>query len=176
MHILITGPIGSGKTTQAVALASEFHATLIKTGDLIRQEATKNTPQGKLVHHYMSHGHMVPDEIMALLVKNAMKDAGDIVILDSYPRRLTQLNVYDPHIDKVIYLDIPDIVLEQRLIARGRVDDRPEIIKKRLHVYHQETVPLLNYYQDQGQLITIDGSGTIEDIKEQIKSHIVLKS
>jgi adenylate kinase len=176
MHILITGPIGCGKTTHAVLLAEDLQATLIKTGDLIRQEAVKNTSKGKLVRHYMTHGHMVPDDVMAELLQIAIKDASETIILDSYPRRLSQLKIYDPGIDTVIYLNISDDALEERLLKRGRVDDRPEVIENRLRVYHQETVPLLKYYQDQGRLITIDASGTIEEVQEKIRSHFQIKS
>jgi adenylate kinase len=165
MNILITGPIGSGKTTQAQVLAQELGATLIKTGDLIRVASQGNTPEAQVLRDHMTAGHMVPDEMMAKLLQQEIAKAGNIVILDSYPRRLSQLDVYNPGIDKVIYLDV--------LLSRGRIDDTPTVIKNRLRVYHQETVPLLDYYRQKNELITIDANGTIDEVKDRIKVHLL---
>lgn len=170
MHILMVGPIGSGKSTQAKILSQELGLTLIQTGELVRKKSQEDSEEGRQVRETMEKGSLVSDEIMAQLLKEELaKDHAQSVLLDSYPRRLSQLDVYDPGIDKVVYLRLPDAVLEERLLARKRVDDKPEIIENRLKVYHEETEPLLDFYEKQGKLITIDGVGTLEEVTKRIE-------
>ncbi len=172
MNILITGPIGSGKTTQAKLLSEELGFSLIQTGGLIRSEIKKNSPEANEFKELMLSGHLVDDKQMAKLVKTALSQTPGDVILDSYPRRLSQLSVFDPQIDLCIFLDVPDSTLEQRLLSRKRIDDQPEIIEKRLLVYHQETTPLLNHYKSQSKLIKIDASSDINQVKNLIKQAV----
>lgn len=175
MRILITGPIGSGKTTQARILSQELHLKLIKTGELVRNEAEKDTPEGKLLKGIILKGEMVPDRIAARLFEDALHDIHSHkgFISDGYPRRLSQLKVYDPRIDLMFYIKIPEAVILKRLSKRGRIDDKPEIIKQRVSVYHKETEPILDYYDKQGKLIEINGIGTIDEVKDRIKTHLL---
>ena len=169
MKLLITGPIGSGKTTQAKIIAEQFGVKLVKTGDLVRAEAAKDTPEGHQLQQCLSTGHLAPDDIVIELVRRELADSTDF-ICDSYPRRISELEKFDPQFEHVIYLNISDQELEQRLLARQRADDKPKIIEQRLKVYHAETKPLLDHYQAMGKLIEIDGHGTIEEITQRIKS------
>src|SRR5690242_12453474 len=104
MHILMVGPIGSGKSTQAKILSQELGLTLIQTGELVRKKAQEDSGEGHIVRETMEKGLLVSDEIMAQLLQEELaKDHTNGVLLDSYPRRLSQLEVFDPGIDKVVY-------------------------------------------------------------------------
>lgn len=174
MRILLTGPIGSGKTTQARILSQELHLKLIKIGELVRNEAEKDTPEGKLLKGIILGGGMVPDEIAARLFKEALHDLQSHkgFISDGYPRRLSQIKAYDPRIDFMFYIKVPEDEVLRRLKKRGRLDDKPEVIKQRIAVYHNETEPLLDYYRKQAKLIEINGMGTMEEVKLRIKTHL----
>ena len=173
MHILMVGPVGSGKSTQAKILSEELNLILIQTGELVRKKAQEDTDEGRMVKETMEKGHLISDEIMAQLLKEELtKDGSKGILIDSYPRRLSQLQVFDPGIDKVVYLNLPDQILEERLLARKRVDDKPQIIENRIRVYHEETEPLLEYYEKQGKLITIDGTGSLDEVKNRIKQYV----
>lgn len=169
MRILLTGPIGSGKTTQAEKLAHDLNFYMVNTGGLIREEVAKNSPLSQKLKSALETGEMAPDDLVSQIVQNDLKNSTKDVVFDSYPRRLSQLAVFDPNIDLAIYLDISDAELEQRLLKRGRADDKKEIIENRLKVYHTETKPILEYFQKQNKLLTIDGHGSIEKVHQKIK-------
>lgn len=174
MRILITGPQGSGKSTQAQLLASKLSLCFISAGDLVRKAALEKSAEGKLIKGSLSQGLLVDDKIVASLVKKeiAKEECCHGFVLDGYPRNLGQLNFFDPKFDKVIYLDVEDKEVEERLLRRGREDDTPEIIRQRLGLYHQLTEPVLDYYQKMGKLIKIDGSKSIEEVEAEIEEKL----
>ena len=173
MRIAIVGPVGSGKSTQAKKLSQELHIPLIQTGELVRKKAQEDSDEGRRINEQMRQGHLIDDDLIAQLLQQELEEHHyRNYLADSYPRRLSQLNVFNPQIDKVIYLDVPDDELEKRLLKRHRIDDTPEVIEHRIQVYHTETVPLLEYYRRSGKLITIDASGSIEDVSRIIKHHL----
>lgn len=196
MNIIMIGMAGSGKGTQAKRIAKEFNLKHISAGDVLRAEVAKGTELGKKIQKCQQEGVLVPVDI----VVNAMKENMDNNnILDGFPRSLDQAEALDEiaQIDLVISLDIPDEVAIDRLSRRRqckqcgaitddshdkcpecggelyqREDDKPEAIKKRLDVYHDETEPLLEYYKPRDIVRRIDGTKTPDEIFEEIKEII----
>ncbi len=174
MRILITGPQGSGKTTQAELLAKYLNIPLIDSGNMLRQLSLEPSAQGRKVNEALDSGVMVPDEIVADVVKNRLsqEDYSQGFVMDGYPRRLSQLKEFDPKFEKVFYLDLSDQAVKERLEKRGREDDTPELIEKRLRLYHELTEPVLEYYQNQGVLTRVNGLNSIEVIQDEIRKDL----
>lgn len=166
MRILLIGPQGSGKSTQAGLLAEYLNLPKISTGDIFR-----NMPEVKEI---LAAGKLVDDEVTAKIVKNRLQelDCQKGYILDGYPRNIRQAEIFDPEFDKVIYLRVSDEEVMRRLMQRGREDDTPEGIKTRLNLYYEQTRPLLTYYKNKGVLIEINGKGSIKEIQDEIKKSI----
>jgi adenylate kinase len=181
MNIIIFGPPGAGKGTQAEKLIEHYHLPHLSTGNIFRENIKNETPLGKKVKSIMDDGKLVPDETVVELVADELqKDKySNGVILDGFPRTVTQAKALDAFfeennkkIDAFLTLDVPENELIKRILNRGegRSDDTPEKIKTRLNVYREETEPVLNYYQEKGQAIAIDGTGTIDVIFDRIKT------
>lgn len=178
MHILVTGPQGCGKTTQANLIAQKLNYCLIKAGDLLREFAEQPGEENARIKADLEKGQLVDDQILARLMKDKLNQplCHDGIVTDGYPRKMSQLEAFDPHFDKVFYIKISDDEGIRRLSSRGRSDDTPEAIKTRLNWYHQETEPVLDYYRKQGILVEIDGEKTIEEIYEDIIAHLPTKT
>lgn len=166
MKVLLIGPQGSGKSTQASLLAEYLKIPKISTGDIFRE-----MPEVKEI---LAAGKLVDDEATAGIVRKRLQesDAQNGFILDGYPRNITQKDLFDPGFSSVIYLKVPDLEVTKRMMARGRADDTLESIKTRLGLYYEQTQPLLDYYKDLGLLIEIDGTGSVEEIQDEIKKSI----
>jgi adenylate kinase len=171
MRVLIVGPQGSGKGTQASRLAENLGIPHISTGDIFRANVGAGTELGVLAKKYMDDGELVPDEVTVAMVAARFDeaDAAKGFLLDGFPRTVGQadklgeiLAERSEDIDKVLLLEVPDEVLLERMLARGRADDTAEAIGRRLELYHQETKPLLDYYA--AKLVAIDGVGTIDEV------------
>lgn len=174
MRILLIGPQGSGKSTQAQALAMLLNIPKISTGDILREIAKEDSEEARKIRQIQNEGKLVDDATIAKIVEERLKedDAVSGFILDGYPRNLSQKDLFEPVFDKVIYLKVPDEELMQRLLKRGRADDTPESIKMRLDLYNRQTQPLLAYYRNLGILVEIDGLGSIEEIQDEIKKSL----
>lgn len=174
MKILVTGPQGSGKTTQAKLLAEYLNIPFIGTGDALRKIARDDTSTGKKIRESLDRGSLVDDGVVAEVVKNRLQqaDCHSGFIMDGYPRSMNQLTLYDPDFDRVFYLDISDEEVSQRLINRGREDDKPEIIAERLRIYHELTEPILSHYGATDILERVDGVGQIEEIQNRIREKL----
>ena len=181
MRLLIMGPQGVGKGTQAALLAEHYGIPAISTGDIFRYNIKNKTELGLEALKYTDKGELVPDELTNKIVKDrlAMDDAKNGWILDGYPRNASQVKALDAMLeelgtplDKVVALDADHDVLMQRIAKRaqeqGRADDTPEAIAKRLETYEKETAPLLDTYKSRGQLVAIDGVGDIDAIQANI--------
>lgn len=171
MKILMTGPQGSGKTTQAHILAEKYKFRLIKTGEFFRKLAEEDSERGRMIKRLsLDAGELISDELTAEIVREKLKDEGieDDFIFDGYPRTIHQIELFDPKFDLVFDLEISDEVAIERMLKRGRADDTLPLIKKRLELYYKETVPVLEYYKKQGKLITVDGEKTIEEVALEI--------
>ena len=178
--LIFLGPPGSGKGTQAQILTDNLNLNHLSVGDLLRENILNNTELGKLASNYVKSGELVPDELIIDLmdsyitnIKNKTDNSG--IILDGFPRtinqaialenKIKQLNV---SIKAVINLDIPDQKILNRLAARGREDDKPELIKNRLKVYRNQTEPLLEFYSERSLLETINGDQAETDVSSAI--------
>ena len=175
MRLLIVGPQGAGKGTQAELLAQSLGIPHVSTGDLFRANLAASTELGMLAKKYMDAGELVPDEVTQEMVADrvAQPDAQAGFLLDGFPRNLQQadwltglLDRLQAPIDIVVLLTAPDQVLLDRMLARGRADDTEEAITRRLAIYHRETTPLIGYYD--GRVVHVDGVGDVEDVHERV--------
>ena len=173
--IMIGGP-GSGKSTYSELIKKELGIAHIYTGDMMRALAKENTPDGKKVKELLSKGEFAPTPIVIEAVKKRMKqpDAMKGYVFDGFPRNTEQAEAMEDkgiEYDHVINLVVSEEEVIKRLTSRGRADDKPEIIKNRLKVYHRETAPLLDYYKD--EIINIKAEGqTPEEIAKTIMREI----
>ncbi|SDD47264.1 adenylate kinase [Actinokineospora iranica] len=174
-RVVLVGPPGAGKGTQASALSSELGVPHISTGDLFRAHIANNTELGQNVKRYLDSGQLVPDEVTneMVRVRLAEADARDGFLLDGFPRNVGQAEVLgkllsssDDKLDAVVEFRIDEELVVQRLLARGRADDSESVIRHRQEIYRSETAPLLDYYAD--VLITIDAVGEVGEITARV--------
>jgi adenylate kinase len=182
MNLLILGPQGSGKGTQAQRIAASYGLAHIATGDMLRQAMAAQTEFGRRVKPLYDAGQLVPDDLMIGLIRERLQQdhVEDGFILDGFPRTMAQADALDAmlrEIDKpitaVLQLDVPDDVCVDRLSKRareeGRVDDTPDAIRTRLDLYHRETEPVIEHYRAQGNLIVIHGDRAVNDVFDEIQ-------
>ncbi len=181
MRLLIMGPPGAGKGTQAVALAARIDGAHISTGDIFRANVAQQTELGRAAQRYMDAGEYVPDEVTNAMVADrlARDDAKESFLLDGYPRTLDQVAKLDEilagigsKLDGVVALTVDEEELIGRLLERakvsGRTDDTEDVIRHRQDVYKAETSPLIAVYRDRGLLIEVDGMGTPDEVGARI--------
>tara|TARA_B100001939_G_scaffold178840_1_gene154156 strand:+ start:364 stop:939 length:576 start_codon:yes stop_codon:yes gene_type:complete len=171
--IMIGGP-GSGKSTYSEIITKELGIPHIYTGDMMRKLAQTDTPDGKMVKDLLSKGEFAPTSIVIKTVKDRLQkpDAKDGYVFDGFPRSVEQAEKMEDagiEYDYVINLVVSEEEVVRRLTARGRADDKPEIIKNRLKVYHKKTAPLLDYYKNEIINIKAEGSTPEAIAKEIIK-------
>ncbi|CAI7998722.1 Adenylate kinase [Geodia barretti] len=178
MRIVFLGPPGAGKGTQAAILTEKLGYVHLSTGDLIRDEMTRETELGKFAKTFYDKGDLVPDETVIDMIKARLAETEN-VILDGFPRTVIQAASLDDQLatagvslDKVIFfnVDVDELIgrLEKRREIEGRVDDEPEAIRNRMGVYNRETAPVVDYYRDGGRVIEVDALGTINDVQERL--------
>ena len=182
MRLIFLGPSGAGKGTQAKILAEYLGIPHISTGELLRQALADKTPLGLKAQEYMHKGEFVPDHLVLGMVRERLcqPDAHLGWILDGFPRKLYQVGALDglllgmeqPSYDRVISLEVPDDVVFTRMVERARPDDQPEVIRKRLQDYHEETAPLINFYGDRQQLLPVNGYQSVEAVTAEIRKAI----
>jgi adenylate kinase len=181
MRLIIMGPPGAGKGTQAKYIAEHFKIPAISTGDIFRVNVSQGTPLGKEAQRYMDAGEYVPDEVTNLMVRNRIDepDAVPGFLLDGYPRTLAQVEELDGMIkftghslDAVVCLTADDDVLVSRLMQRaqleGRADDTEDVIRRRQEVYADQTEPLIDVYRQRGILVEVDGLGEVDEVTKRI--------
>lgn len=173
-RLLLMGPPGAGKGTQAVRLSSMLSVPQVSTGDIFRTNVSEGTELGRTAQSYMDAGEYVPDEVTNEMVRDRLgdDDAAKGFLLDGYPRNTAQADVLsgmltekDMELTAVLQFDVPEEELVNRMVERGRSDDTEDVIRRRLAVYHSETAPLLDYYQ--GKIIKIDALGSVEEISSR---------
>ena len=181
MRLILMGPPGAGKGTQAKVVADHFGVPAISTGDIFRANVSRGTELGVKAKQYMDAGEYVPDEVTNLMVRNRIdeEDAEPGFLLDGYPRTLAQVEELDGMIkhtghqlDAVLVLTVDDEELVQRLLERakteGRTDDTEEVIRRRQELYSEQTEPLIGVYRDRGILVEVDGMGEVDEVTKRI--------
>ncbi|OLT42395.1 adenylate kinase [Saccharomonospora sp. CUA-673] len=174
-RVLLVGPPGAGKGTQAVALSERLAVPHISTGDLFRTHVGNETPLGQEAKRYMDAGELVPDSVTNEMVRERLEepDAKAGFLLDGFPRNTKQadelgdmLAAQNMQLDAVIELKVSEDQLVERLLARGRSDDTEDVIRRRQQVYREETAPLLEYYAN--ILVTVDGVGEVDEVSQRV--------
>jgi adenylate kinase len=181
MRLIIMGPPGAGKGTQAKFIAEHFGIPAISTGDIFRANVSQGTPLGVEAKRFMDAGEYVPDEVTNLMVRNRIDedDAKPGFLLDGYPRTLAQVEELDGMIkftghalDAVVVLTVDQDEIVNRLLQRaqkeGRTDDTEDVIRRRQELYGEQTEPLIEVYRERGLLVEIDGMGEVDDVTKRI--------
>jgi len=186
MRLIIMGPPGAGKGTQAQVVAGRYSIPAISTGDIFRKNVSEGTELGIQAQRFMDAGEYVPDELTNLMVRNRIDeaDAERGFLLDGYPRTLTQVEELDGMIkhtghalDAVVVLTVDKEELVQRLLQRaeteGRADDTEDVVRRRQEVYHDQTAPLIDVYRDRGLMIEVDGMGEVDEVSKRVLDALV---
>ncbi|MGC1547891.1 MAG: adenylate kinase [Rhodanobacter sp.] len=182
MRLVLLGPPGSGKGTQAVRLKVELGVPHISTGDMLRAAVAAGTPTGLKAKAVMDAGNLVSDDILLAMLEErlAQDDVKNGFILDGYPRNLAQADALDhllakigQPLDAVVKLDVPNEVIigrcEIRFKAEHRKDDDPVVVRDRLKVYAEQTAPVADFFARRGKLQTVNGVGDLDEVTERVK-------
>ncbi|MBW3584868.1 MAG: nucleoside monophosphate kinase [Cyanobacteria bacterium 0813] len=184
MRLVILGGPGAGKGTQAEKLCSNVSIPLLAVGDILRAEIAGETDLGKLAVSYVEKGELVPDEILIRFIGRRLLlwDVFNGWVLEGYPRTAFQAEELDflledlaQELDWAIWLKVPIEVLLSRSSERDRSDDHPEILQRRLDLFHERTIPLLEYYEYRNKLLTVDGDQSPEQVQQDILTLIEAK-
>ena len=181
MRLIILGPPGAGKGTQAARIAERLSIPAISTGDIFRSNIKNETELGLKVKDILASGGYVPDEVTNEIVEDRLSwdDATDGFLLDGYPRTAGQVDALDAMLqrhghalDAVLELEVDEDAIVQRLLKRaeieGRVDDTEEIIRERQAIYRKETAPLAQHYDLVGLLVKVDGMGEVDEVTDRV--------
>ncbi|HSV39718.1 MAG TPA: adenylate kinase [Nocardioidaceae bacterium] len=181
MRLILMGPPGAGKGTQAKVIGTHYGIPAISTGDIFSANVSANTPLGLEAKRYMEAGEYVPDEVTNAMVKDrlGLEDCKPGFLLDGYPRTLQQvdeldkmLTDYDVRLDAVVCLTANQDELVKRLLQRahleGRADDTEDVIRRRQEVYAEQTAPLIAVYRERGLLVEVDGMGEIDLVTHKV--------
>lgn len=185
-NIVIFGGPGSGKGTQSEKLIERYGLTHISTGEVLRNEIARGSELGKIADSYISKGNLIPDDLMVSILAaevDRLAPSSKGFIFDGFPRTIAQADALAKMLAKrgekvnaVIGLEVPDAVLTERLLERGkssgRADDNAETIGKRLEIYHNTTSPLRDYYIARGEYKAIHGLGSVDEIFDRIASSL----
>jgi adenylate kinase len=208
LNLILLGPPGAGKGTQAGRLREEFHLPYLGTGDLLREHRERGTELGREAAGYMERGELVPDQLVVAMILDKVEAEGeDGFLLDGFPRNTTQADALGEELGRrgrgltaVLLIDVPDDVVIQRLSGRRqcpdghlyhvdfdpperegvcdqdgkplvqREDDKPETIARRLVTYHEQTEPLIDYYEERGLLRRFDGARPMTEVHDHIRA------
>ena len=185
MRLVLVGPPGSGKGTQAKSIAKEYGIPHISTGDIFRENIKNATSLGNEAKSYIDQGKLVPDQVTISMVKDRLsqKDCKDGYLLDGFPRTTPQAEAFDDveSVDAVIDIEVPDDVCVDRIVGRGkdsggeRADDNQDTARERLRVYHEQTEPIIEHYKLKDKVTEIDGTKKVEEVWQDILSFLSKK-
>ncbi len=173
--LIFLGPPGGGKSTQGKIVAERWGKPHISTGSMLRAEVAKSSELGRRIEPLLEKGLMVSDEDVSAVLESrlAEPDAQAGFILDGFPRTAAQIPLFDevfPDGLPAVSIHVDEEEIKRRLLARGREDDTEEVIERRLEVYRQQTVPVIEEFESRGLLVTVNGNGTIDETAEAIKN------
>jgi adenylate kinase len=181
MNLLVLGPQGAGKGTQAKRISGEYGIPHVSTGDMFRAEQEAGTDVGRRVGEIMATGQLVPDELTIAMIEERLgrDDAHAGFVLDGFPRNLAQAEALDAMLgsigrglDAILFLDIPDDVGMDRALKRAQLENRPddsrEVIAKRLEIYHSDTEPIVEHYRATGKLVPLHAARSIEEVWREV--------
>jgi adenylate kinase len=187
VNLLVLGPQGSGKGTQAAQISSDHGIPHVATGDMFRSAIAAGTALGRRVEPILAAGELVPDELTVALIRERLSqpDAAGGFVLDGFPRNLAQAEELDAmlreigrSLDAVLFFDVPDEVAVERLRGRAadeaREDDRPEVIARRLEIYHEQTEPVVERYRATGKLVPLHAARPIGEVAAEIADALEL--
>jgi adenylate kinase len=182
MNLLVLGPQGAGKGTQAKRIAADYEVPHVSTGDMFRAAIAARSELGQKVEPILAAGELVPDEITVALIRERLSedDAGSGFVLDGFPRNLAQAQALDETLagigrglDAILFFDLPDDVATERMLKRAadesRGDDTPEVIGRRLAIYHAETEPIVEHYRTTGKLVPLHAARSIDDVYAEVQ-------
>ena len=182
MNLLVLGPQGAGKGTQAKRIAADHGIPHVSTGDMFRAAIAARTPLGLKVEPILASGELVPDDLTIALIRERLgeEDARAGFVLDGFPRNLTQadaldamLGEIDRDLDAVLYFELPDEIARERLLKRAveenRPDDTREVIDRRLEIYHADTEPIVEHYRATGKLVPLHGERSIDEVYAEVQ-------
>jgi len=182
MNLLVLGPQGAGKGTQAARIAAEYGIPHISTGQMFRDAIAARSELGKQVEPLLAAGRLVPDDVTIALIRERLgeEDAGEGFVLDGFPRNLAQAEALDEmlteigrSVDAILFFDLPDEVATQRLLGRSaeenRHDDTPEVIAERLRTYHEHTEPIVEHYRVTGRLVPLHADRAVDEVWSEIQ-------
>jgi adenylate kinase len=184
-RLIFLGPPGAGKGTQAHKLAELCEIPHISTGDILRSNVAQQTPLGQKAQAFMDKGELVPDGLILDMMRERLSQADAKVgwILDGFPRNVSQASFLDELLEEMdqvceraVNLEVPDQILVARMLGRGikegRKDDNEETIRRRLEVYRQQTAPLIDFYRERQQLVSVNGNLSMEEVTAELKQVI----
>jgi adenylate kinase len=187
VNLLVLGPQGSGKGTQAKRISAAHGIPHVSTGDMFRAAITADTGLGRRVELILASGDLVPDELTVALIRERLseQDATDGFVLDGFPRNLAQADALDGMLaeigrglDAVLFFDLSDELAVERIRGRaldeGRDDDTPEAIGRRLAIYHEQTEPVVERYRATGKLVPLHAARSIEEVSTEIEAALDL--
>jgi adenylate kinase len=183
LNLLVLGPQGAGKGTQAKRISAEYEIPHVATGDMFRAEVAADSELGREVGAIMARGDLVPDETTIAIIEKRLSepDASDGFVLDGFPRNLAQAQALDTMLgnigrvlDAILFFAVSDEIGMERALSRaaleGRADDTREVIARRLEIYHRETEPIVEHYRTTGKLIPLHADRSIEQVWSEISN------
>jgi adenylate kinase len=187
VNLLVLGPQGSGKGTQAKLIADDHGIPHVSTGDMFRAAIAQRTELGRRVEPILAAGELVPDELTVALIEErlAQPDAASGFVLDGFPRTLAQAEALDGmlagigrELDAVLFFDLADDLATGRMLGRaaqeGRADDTAEVMARRLAIYHEQTAPVVEHYRARGSLVPLHAERTVDEVRAEIQEALEL--
>jgi adenylate kinase len=185
VNLLVLGPQGAGKGTQARRVAEEYGIPHVATGDIFREAIVADDELGKQVEPILAAGELVPDELTIALIRErlSLPETANGFVLDGFPRNAAQAEALDQllaeigrGLDAILLFDLPESVVTERMLSRGlaegRPDDMPEVIARRLEIYRDQTAPVVEHYRATGKLVPLHADRTIDEVYAEVQEVI----
>ena len=180
MHLLLLGPQGSGKGTQAKRIEAEYDVPHVASGEIFRNAIANGTDLGKRVEPILARGDLVPDDLTVALIRERLSQL-DGFVLDGFPRTLAQADALDAMLaeigkplDAILFFQLDDATATDRMLGRareeGRSDDTPEVIARRLQIYHEQTEPVIEHYRVTGKLVPLHAERSVNEVWTEIQA------